>query len=146
MYYGFGLFGMTATNLIININYIFSNFIFIAYVFVVTYQLDKDESYNEECIGNYLLLGFICLLYSIFQIRFAESNHRQSFYNDQRIQKLLLEQRDVFENLPDGLIVHNKKDKTLNADESQVQDINKVQIKYLNKTFREMFLFEIMQE
>jgi hypothetical protein len=60
----------------------------------------------------------------------------------------LLEQRDVFENLPDGLIVHNKKDKALNAHESQVQDkdVDKVVIKYLNKTFREMFLFEIMQE
>lgn len=109
MYYGFGLFGMAGSILLSNINFIISDLAYVIYVIIITRKLNLDPLYDDELVGNYLLISFIAFLYSLFHIRNSEIIHRLQFKNERRIQKLLMEQRDVFENLPDGLIIHNDK-------------------------------------
>ena len=109
MYYGFGLFGMAASMFLSNINFIISDLAYVIYVIIITRKLNLDPLYDDELVGNYLLIAFIAFVYCLFHIRNSEIIHRLQFKNERRIQKLLLEQRDVFENLPDGLIIHNDK-------------------------------------
>jgi hypothetical protein len=59
MYYGFGLFGMTASVLLSNVNFLFSNFTNIVYVIVITRKLYLDPEYDEEIVGNYLVIALI---------------------------------------------------------------------------------------
>ena len=106
MYYGFGLFGMAASVLLSNINFIISDVTFVMYVKIISRKLSLDPLYDDEIVANYLLIALIAFLYCLFHIRNSEIIHRLQFKNERRIQKLLLEQRDVFENLPDGLIIH----------------------------------------
>lgn len=79
MYYGFGLFGMTASILLCNINFIFSNFTYLVYVIVITKKLKLDPAFDDEIVENYIIISLISGFYCFFQVKNTEYNHRKSF-------------------------------------------------------------------
>ena len=68
-------------------------------------------------------LFFVWTIYFYFEERQSKHNYLAQL----KIKRLIKEQRNILEKLPDGLIIHKNKGQN-------------VDVKYLNKTFNAMFL------
>jgi hypothetical protein len=55
------------------------------------------------------VISFFGFIITANHLYFMEKNKRNSFKDQLTVQKILKEQKEIFENLPDGLIIHNKK-------------------------------------
>jgi len=79
------------------------------YVTIIAIKLQYEKIYDEEIVSHYILISFFGFVITVNHLYFIEKKDRNLFKNQQTVEKLLKEQKDIFENLPDGLIIHNKK-------------------------------------
>ena len=77
-------------------------------------------------------------IYCLVMMYQDEKSNRISFLKDKKIKRLMNEQRDILNKMPDGLILHKKDE----SSELQPQN-DETELNFINQTFYDMFVRKI---
>ena len=72
-----------------------------------------------------------------------EYDSKLTFLKDQKIKRLLSEQKNIMETLPDGLIIYQQSQEDPQKN-NQLKSRHEIQVQYLNSTFKQMFMQQSM--
>ena len=103
---------------IYNIRYLTTLVLLTIYMTINLY-LVKEPVFSQYVVTCYRAI-FVCILLGWLPMFYIDENgSKQAFLSQLKIKRLIKEQRNILEKLPDGLIIHQNKD-----------------IKYLNTTLK----------
>lgn len=132
-YYGFSLMLVMSSLLAGNLNHIYSGTTALIYIIAVTFYA-AYHPYHQELLGDYLYCAIGGYLVFITLYYIDMKNSKKYFLSQLKNHRLIRDQIEIFNNLPDGLIIFQQiKNKIENGYRGQkIMDEEEIDIKYLN--------------
>ena len=110
----------------VTIKYVYTVLFYMLFIFISMYYIYQNDEFNQEFLEGVLGRVIFFVIFCTVSPYFSEKYLREDFLKNKQIEVLITEQKNLFEHLPDGLVIHS------NEIANEAEGTTELSIKYLN--------------